>query len=74
MLEGLREDPETRDIQVILLTEEGGHEEVIRAWSAGADLCIPWSHGEADVLATLHRVLAPEPVAHHLAVCCECPA
>lgn len=57
MLEGLRSQPATADVPVILLTEGYGHEELARGWKAGADLCIPRQHGDADVLATLHRAL-----------------
>lgn len=58
MLEALRKKPRTADIPVILLTDGNSHEDLVRGWTAGADMCIPWGHGEADVLATLHRALA----------------
>jgi CheY-like chemotaxis protein len=58
MLEAIRSRPETRDIPVLLITEDSGSETITRGWAAGADLCIPRSQGEADVLATLHRALS----------------
>jgi len=57
MLEALRSRPETRDVPVLLITEDSSGENVTRGWTAGADLCIPRTQGEADVLATLHRAL-----------------
>lgn len=57
MLEALRSRAETREIPVLLLTEDSSGEGVTRGWVAGADLCIPRNQGEADVLATLHRAL-----------------
>lgn len=57
MLDALRSQAATRDIQVILITDGNKEEELVRGWNAGADLCIPRSQGEADILATLHRAL-----------------
>ena len=57
LADALRSRPETRGVALVLLTEGSGQEELARAWHVGADLCIPLDHGEADVLATLHRVL-----------------
>jgi PleD family two-component response regulator len=57
LVEALRSKPETADIPVLLLTEGTSQAEFARGWKAGADLCIPRSQGEADVLATLHRAL-----------------
>lgn len=62
MLEALRSQPLTRELPVILLTDDSTHEEVARGWMAGADLCIPRNQGEVDVLATLHRALNNLPV------------
>jgi CheY-like chemotaxis protein len=58
MLEALRDKPQTSHIPVILITEDNTHEELARCWQAGADLCVPRTQGEADVLATLHRALS----------------
>jgi len=58
LLEALRAEPATADTRVILLTEGSCQESLARGWKAGADLCIPWLHGEADVVATLHRAVA----------------
>jgi DNA-binding response OmpR family regulator len=57
LLDALQSQPQTCDIPAILITEGCSHAELARGWNAGADLCIPRSHGEADVLATLHRAL-----------------
>jgi len=57
MLEALRSQPQTCDVPVILLIDGNSQPDLIRGWNAGADLCIPRVHGEADVLATLHRAL-----------------
>lgn len=61
MLDALRSQAATRDIQVILITDGNKEEELVRGWTAGADLCIPRSQGEADILATLHRALPNAP-------------
>ena len=58
MLAALRSKPETRDATVILLTEGMSHDELSRCWKAGADLCVPRSQGDVDVVATLHRALS----------------
>ena len=58
MLDAVRSQPETRQTPVILITEGSSQEELVRGWNTGADLCIPRTHGEADVLATLHRALS----------------
>lgn len=57
-LDALRSTPQTCDIPVILITEGNSPQELSRGWNAGADLCIPRNHGEADVLATLYRALS----------------
>ena len=58
MLEALRDEPATSKIPVILMTDGSGQEELAKGWVAGADLCVPRSQGEADVLATLYRALS----------------
>lgn len=58
MLDALRSQPATRDLPVILITDGNSQEELVKGWTAGADLCIPRSQGEADILATLHRALS----------------
>ena len=58
MLEALKSKPQTCNIPVVLITDECNHEELSRGWTAGADLCIPRNQGEADVLATLRRVIS----------------
>lgn len=58
MLEGLRQERQTRGIPVILLTEGNSHEELARGWKAGADLCIPRGGGENDMVSTVNRALA----------------
>ena len=65
MLAGLRSKPETHDIPVMLITEDSSQESIARGWTAGADLCIPRSQGEVDVLATLHRALQSLCVGEH---------
>lgn len=57
MLDALRSQTQTCDIPAILLTEGNSNRELAQGWSAGADLCIPRSHGEAEVLSTLQRAL-----------------
>src|SRR5688500_14024596 len=57
MLDALRSQQRTAGIPVILVTEGMNQEELLKGWSAGADLCIPRNQGEADLLATLHRAL-----------------
>jgi DNA-binding response OmpR family regulator len=57
MLDALRSQPQTCDIPVILLTEGNSNRELVRGWSAGADLCVPCNSGEAEVLVTLRRAL-----------------
>lgn len=57
LVEALRSRPETASIPAVLVTESAGPQELARGWRAGADLCIPLCQGEADVLATLHRLV-----------------
>jgi PleD family two-component response regulator len=57
LLEALQSKAETCRIPVILITEGSGQDELARGWKAGADMCVPRSNGEADVVATLHRAL-----------------
>lgn len=57
MLDALRSQAQTCDIPAILLTEGNSNRELAQGWSAGADLCIPRSHGEAEVVSTLQRAL-----------------
>ena len=57
-LDALRSQPQTRETAVILITEGQSQDELARGWINGADLCVPRNHGEADVLATLHRALS----------------
>jgi PleD family two-component response regulator len=58
LLEALRSERRTADVPVFILTGSQCQEKLARGWKAGADLCIPWGQGEADVVATLHRALS----------------
>ena len=72
MLDALRNSPLTQDIPVILLMDDCDHEQMAKGWRVGADLCIPRTGSDADVLATLHRALRDSPeresLAHRLAL------
>jgi PleD family two-component response regulator len=57
LLEALQSKSETCRIPVILITDGSSQDELARGWKSGADLCVPRSNGEADVVATLHRAL-----------------
>lgn len=60
LIEAIRCRPETATIPAVLVTEGSGAQELARGWRAGADLCIPLCQGEADMLATLHRLITNE--------------
>lgn len=58
LLDALRKQPPVPHLPVILITEGNTPDEIARGWKAGADLCVPRTMGEPDLLATLHRALS----------------
>jgi len=57
-LKKLKENPETRDIPVIMLTAKAQDADVFRGWQSGADLYLTKPFNPAELLSFIKRLLS----------------
>lgn len=57
-LKKLKENPDTRDIPVIMLTAKAQDADVFRGWQSGADLYLTKPFNPAELLSFVKRLLA----------------
>ena len=59
-LKKLKENPETRDIPVIMLTAKAQDADVFRGWQSGADLYLTKPFNPAELLSFVKRLLVSQ--------------
>ena len=59
-LKKLKENPETREIPVIMLTAKAQDADVFRGWQSGADLYLTKPFNPAELLSFIKRLLASQ--------------
>ncbi len=62
-LKKLKENPETRDIPVIMLTAKAQDADVFRGWQSGADLYLTKPFNPAELLSFVKRLLTNQEAA-----------
>lgn len=58
MLRALHAQPPKRIVPVIMITEGSSQEELARAWSAGAEFCLPRNREETDLPLLIRRLVS----------------
>ncbi len=59
LLKTLRENPQTSDIPVIMLTAKSEDEDVIHGWESGADSYLTKPFYEVELIQFVRRILGP---------------